>query len=80
MYITTLRQLEKLPFSSHILSFAELYDRPGNKWAFKAMVQDIGDEDLYHVEFDDPLSPQKRLTFDLSMGDGGLSFSKVREV
>lgn len=80
MYITTVRQLENLPFGFYILSFAELHSKTNRRWGFKFMVQDMKDENLYHVEFDLPLSPQKRLTFDFFMKNGEPCFSKVIEI
>ena len=71
MYITT--------YGFYILSFAELHSKTNGRWEFKFMVRDMKDENLYHVEFDLPLSPQKRLTFEFSMKNGEPCFSNVIE-
>lgn len=79
MFVSTMRQLEKFPFWTYVVDFAESHNSQNAKWIFHSLYQDPVDENLYHVRFDVPSSPEKRLTFDLSIKDGEPLFSKVVE-
>ena len=63
MWVNTEHQLRECPFGDFVLSFAETHSPRLAKWELRSVRGDLGDDHLYHAEFDIPSWPGSRLTF-----------------
>lgn len=69
MWYDTERQLRKCPFGQNVLDFAKKYSLPDAKWELRCVHSDLGDDHLYHAEFDIPSRPGSMLSFTFRIDD-----------
>ncbi len=69
MFASTECQLEKYPFGQYVLDFASMQNRPGAKWKLRLVHKTLGEDPVYHAEFDVPSIPGSKLTFTFRVDD-----------